>query len=92
VGLREPPIAEREKAYGRYVHALMYSLQADIDEVAIKPSKESGTFNVRVNSELVFSRKAEGRFPEAKEVKQLVRNIACPDKGLGHSDSPLKQE
>lgn len=58
--------------------------------MAIKPSKVSGTFNVKVNGELVFSRQQEGRFPEAKEVKQLVRNIACPEKGLGHSDSPIK--
>ncbi len=41
---------------------------------------------MRVDGELIFSRKSEGRFPEAKEIKQLVRDRIAPDRDLGHSD------
>ena len=35
---------------------------------------------------LLWDRKIEGRFPESKEVKQLIRDVVNPDKDLGHSD------
>ncbi|KXN67263.1 hypothetical protein CONCODRAFT_87064 [Conidiobolus coronatus NRRL 28638] len=60
----------------------------DIGELALIPGP-SGTFKVVVNGELVFDRKVEGRFPEMKEVKQLVRNQIAPDLKLGHSDTPV---
>ena len=31
-------------------------------------------------------RKAEGRFPESKELKQLIRDMIAPERDLGHSD------
>ncbi len=66
---------------------LLLTFQDELNEVAIQPVKDpAGTFEVRVNNKLVFDRKAAGRFPEAKEVKQLVRDIINPDRDLGHSD------
>jgi len=35
---------------------------------------------------LLWSRKAEGRFPDIKELKQKVRDVVAPEKPLGHSD------
>ena len=43
-------------------------------------------FEVRVCDELVWSRAERGRFPEMKELKQLVRDRVSPDKDLGHSE------
>lgn len=37
---------------------------------------------------LIWDRKAEGGFPEAKILKQRVRDRIEPGKGLGHSDTP----
>ncbi|HAK28203.1 MAG TPA: hypothetical protein DCO90_03000, partial [Sphingobacterium sp.] len=34
----------------------------------------------------IFDRKRAGRFPEIKELKQLIRDLIAPDKSLGHSD------
>jgi selenoprotein W-related protein len=34
----------------------------------------------------VWSRAAQGRFPDIKELKKVVRDVAAPDKNLGHSD------
>jgi selenoprotein W-related protein len=39
-----------------------------------------------VSGELIFSRKTEGRFPEMKELKQIIRDKIAPEKSLGHSD------
>jgi selenoprotein W-related protein len=61
------------------------TFDADLGEVALVPGT-GGIFEVRVDGELVWSRKEQGRFPEAKELKQLVRDRVAPDKDLGHSD------
>jgi selenoprotein W-related protein len=45
-----------------------------------------GIFEVRLDGETIFSRKQQERFPEAKELKQLIRDRIAPDKDLGHSD------
>jgi selenoprotein W-related protein len=57
----------------------------DLAEVALIPGT-GGIFEIRLNNELLFSRKEMGRFPEAKEVKQLIRDKIDPDRSLGHSD------
>lgn len=48
-----------------------------------------GIFEVRLNGEVLFSRKVHERFPESKELKQLVRDKIDPDRPLGHSDAPI---
>jgi selenoprotein W-related protein len=46
----------------------------------------SGTFEVRLDQRTIFSRAAEGRFPEPKELKQRIRDAIDPGRDLGHSD------
>ncbi|KAB8616625.1 hypothetical protein FH972_025960 [Carpinus fangiana] len=41
---------------------------------------------------LLWDRKAEGGFPETKILKQRVRDVVQPGRGLGHSDGHKKQE
>jgi hypothetical protein len=41
-----------------------------------------------LNGELIFDRADEGRFPEVKEIKQMIRDKLVPEKDLGHSDVP----
>ena len=64
---------------------LLTTFEKDLAEVALKPVT-GGVFEVRLNGETIFSRKASGRFPEAKELKQLMRDIVAPGRDLGHSD------
>jgi selenoprotein W-related protein len=47
----------------------------------------SGVFEVRLDGELLFSRAEAGRFPEAKELKQRVRDRVAPGRDLGHSET-----
>jgi selenoprotein W-related protein len=35
---------------------------------------------------MVWSRAAEGRFPDIVELKQRVRDHVAPERGLGHLD------
>ncbi len=64
---------------------LLTTFTDEIGEVALIPGT-SGVFEVRVAGTTVWSRKAEGRFPGLKELKQRVRDAISPDKPLGHSD------
>jgi selenoprotein W-related protein len=64
---------------------LLTTFEAELGEVALVPGT-GGIFEVRVDAALLWSRKAQGRFPELKELKQLVRDHVAPDKNLGHSE------
>ena len=64
---------------------LLTTFENSIGEVALIPGA-GGIFEVRLDGETIFSRKQEGRFPESKELKQMVRDRIAPDKNLGHSD------
>lgn len=67
---------------------LLTTFQDEIAEVALAPGT-GGVFDVTADNELVWSRKAEGRFPEMKELKQRLRDKIAPDRPLGHSDRPV---
>ena len=42
--------------------------------------------SIALNGEILFDRATEGRFPEVKEIKQMIRDKLVPEKDLGHSD------
>ena len=58
----------------------------ELGEVALVPGT-GGIFEVRLNGECLWNKKQSGRFPEPREIKQLVRDRVAPQKDLGHSDS-----
>lgn len=64
---------------------LLTTFEADLAGVTLVPGT-GGVFEVRVGEELVFSRQAAARFPEAAEIKRLVRDRVAPGRPLGHSD------
>ena len=65
---------------------ILTTFEEDLGEVALIPNDEGGVFEVRAGSETIWSRKEQGRFPEIKELKQLVRDRVAPGKTLGHVD------
>ncbi len=65
---------------------LLTTFTEDVYGVLLQPSEISGRFSVRVDEQVIFDRKTAGRFPDIKELKQLVRDAVAPDKSLGHSD------
>lgn len=64
---------------------LLTTFEGEITALTLRPGT-GGVFEVRVNDALVWSRADAGRFPEMKELKQLVRDQVAPDKDLGHSE------
>jgi selenoprotein W-related protein len=64
---------------------LLTTFEAEIAEVALVPGS-GGVLEVRLDGELLFSRADAGRFPEAKELKQAIRDRVAPGRPLGHSD------
>ena len=65
---------------------LLTTFEEDLRGITLKPSEISGRYTISIDNTTLFDRKREGRFPEIKELKQLVRVIVHPDKSLGHSD------
>lgn len=64
---------------------LLTTFESELDGVTLVPGS-GGTFDVSLDQKRIFSRAEEGRFPESKELKQLVRDHIAPEKDLGHSD------
>ncbi len=64
---------------------LLTTFAEELGEVALVPG-ESGVFFVQLEGEVLFDRARSRRFPEPKELKQLIRDRIAPDKDLGHSD------
>lgn len=64
---------------------LLTTFGQDLGEVALVPGT-GGIFIITVDGVPVWDRKTDGGFPEAKALKQRVRDIAWPERDLGHSD------
>ena len=65
---------------------LLSTFEAELREVALIPNDTGGVFDVRLDGETLFSRATAGRFPEAAELKRLVRDRIAPERKLGHVD------
>lgn len=65
---------------------LLTTFSEELYGVTLVPSDLSGTYKISINGEVIFDRASEQRFPEIKELKQLVRDKVAPGKSLGHSD------
>lgn len=65
---------------------LLTTFTDDVHGVLLQPSETSGTYLVKVNEGIIFDRREAGRFPEIKELKQVVRDQVNSEKSLGHSD------
>lgn len=65
---------------------LLTTFTEDLKGVLLQPSEVAGRYTIYLNDEKIFDRKEAGRFPEIKELKQLIRDRVNPQKKLGHSD------
>lgn len=71
---------------GWMAQELLTTFADELGSVALTPDTQGGVFEVPLDDELLWSRKERGRFPEMKEIKQLVRDRVAPARSLGHSD------
>ncbi|KAK0125109.1 hypothetical protein ONS96_008975 [Cadophora gregata f. sp. sojae] len=83
-----------------FAQELMSTFSTSLGEVALQPST-GGTFIVNLQTErrgsvqgsiasitqhVLWDRKAEGGFPETRELKRRVRDVIDPKRDLGHVD------
>jgi selenoprotein W-related protein len=64
---------------------LLQTFGQDLAEVSLIPGT-GGIFVITVDGTTVWDRKADGGFPEAKILKQKLRDLVWPERDLGHSD------
>ena len=64
---------------------LLSTFGQDIGEVALVPGT-GGIFVIELDGRTIWDRKEDGGFPEAKVLKQRVRDLVWPERDLGHSD------
>jgi selenoprotein W-related protein len=69
---------------------LLTTFTDELKGVLLQPAEISGNYIVYIDGEKIFDRKEAGRFPEIKELKQLVRDVVAPGKDLGHSEKTHK--
>jgi selenoprotein W-related protein len=65
---------------------LLTTFADEVGSVTLVPDRTGGVFEVRIDGDLIWSRKEKGRFPDIKELKQIVRDRIAPEHDLGHSD------
>ncbi len=102
----EQPIATEERPYIRITYCtqcnwllraawmaqeLLTTFVGEVGEVALRPGT-GGIFEVHVDGTHIWSRAEQERFPDIKELKQLVRDKIAPEKDLGHTDRRKRNE
>lgn len=64
---------------------LLSTFSGDLGRVVLEPGT-GGVFRITCNGVQIWERKADGGFPEAKQLKQRVRDLIDPERLLGHND------
>lgn len=64
---------------------LLSTFSTDLGEVALVPGT-GGVFRIHYDGHLIWDRVTDGGFPDAKVLKQRVRDRLDPGRDLGHID------
>jgi selenoprotein W-related protein len=64
---------------------LLSTFAEDLGEVALVPGT-GGAFEICYDDISIWERRRDGGFPDAKALKQRVRDRLDPDRDLGHVD------
>jgi len=71
---------------GWYAQELLFTFGQELGEVALVPT-DGGKFIIRCDEEVLWDRKERGGFPQAAELKRLVRDRVDPERDLGHVEA-----
>jgi selenoprotein W-related protein len=64
---------------------LLSTFSDDLSRVSLEPGT-GGVFRITCDGAQIWDRKADGGFPEAKVLKQRLRDEIDPARDLGHND------
>lgn len=70
---------------------LLSTFAEELGSVTLIPDSTGGVFEIRIDGKLIWSRAEVGRFPEIKELKQMVRDTVAPERDLGHVEKKDSQ-
>jgi selenoprotein W-related protein len=70
---------------------LLSTFSEELGAVTLVPST-GGAFSIAVDGEPIWERKRDGGFPDAKTLKQRVRDRIDPGRDLGHADRTADSE
>jgi selenoprotein W-related protein len=70
---------------GWMAQELLSTFGTDLAEVALAPGT-GGVFEISCDGKIIWERKRDGGFPDAKALKQIVRDRVWPERDLGHVD------
>lgn len=65
---------------------LLTTFMDDLAEVTLRPAEVGGTFEIFFDEQSIWERTKDGGFPDAKTLKQRVRDLIDPQRSLGHND------
>ncbi|HHF3043543.1 SelT/SelW/SelH family protein [Vibrio diabolicus] len=65
---------------------LLHTFSEEIETISLHPDT-GGRFEIFCSGQQIWERKKDSGFPEAKVLKQRVRDIIDPERDLGHSDT-----
>ncbi|MES2820802.1 MAG: SelT/SelW/SelH family protein [Pseudomonadota bacterium] len=66
---------------------LLSTFAEDLGKVSLVPGT-GGVFSITCAGVQLWERQADGGFPEAKVLKQRLRDLIDPHRDLGHNDTP----
>jgi selenoprotein W-related protein len=69
-----------------FAQEFLTTFEDELKSVTLKPAELNGVFIITAADVIIFDRKRYGGFAEVKELKQMIRDVICPGKDLGHSD------
>ena len=64
---------------------LLSTFSDDLSRVSLEPGS-GGVFRISCDGVQIWQRKVDGGFPDAKVLKQRLRDQIDPSRDLGHSD------
>lgn len=70
---------------GWLAQELLSTFSGELKAVSLVPASQ-GTFQIFYNEKLIWCRKRDQGFPDAKTLKQRVRDELDPSRDLGHID------
>lgn len=66
---------------------ILTTFSEETGSVSLVPDT-GGTFTITCEGQTIWDRTTDGGFPEAKILKQRLRDQLWPERDLGHSDKP----
>lgn len=70
---------------GWIAQELLHTFGEDLGEVALIPGT-GGIYEIAVDGQVIWDRKADGGFPGPRDIKQRLRDHIDPGRDLGHLD------